>query len=78
MGRRAPVRACRSALTRAPACGATSPLPTLGQLLARGRRLVVLGERDTGDESWYLDAFYFVQDTPLGPRRHQELRAQPR
>jgi hypothetical protein len=44
------------------------PLPTLGTLLERGRQLVVLGERDTGDLPWYLEAFDFVQDTPLGPR----------
>src|SRR5918997_1304572 len=44
------------------------PLPTLGTLLERGRQLVVLGERDTGDLSWYLEAFDFIQDTPLGPR----------
>jgi hypothetical protein len=44
------------------------PLPTLGTLLERGRQLVVLGERDTGDLPWYLDAFDFIQDTPLGPR----------
>jgi hypothetical protein len=43
------------------------PLPTLGTLLERGRRLVVLGERDTGDLPWYLDAFDWIQDTPLGP-----------
>jgi hypothetical protein len=44
------------------------PLPTLGTLLERGRQLVVLGERDTGDLLWYLEAFDFIQDTPLGPR----------
>jgi hypothetical protein len=44
------------------------PLPTLGTLLERGRQLVVLGERDTGDFPWYLEAFDFIQDTPLGPR----------
>jgi hypothetical protein len=44
------------------------PLPTLGTLLERGRQLVVLGERDTGELDWYLDAFDFIQDTPLGPR----------
>jgi hypothetical protein len=42
------------------------PLPTLGQLLDRGRQLVVLGERDTGDLPWYLERFEWVQDTPLG------------
>jgi hypothetical protein len=44
------------------------PLPTLGTLLERGRQLVVLGERDTGDLPWYLEAFDFIQDTPLGRR----------
>jgi hypothetical protein len=44
------------------------PLPSLGTLLERGRQLVVLGERDTGDLPWYSDAFDFIQDTPLGPR----------
>jgi hypothetical protein len=44
------------------------PLPLLGTLLERGRQLVVLGERDTGDLPWYLDAFDWIQDTPLGPR----------
>jgi hypothetical protein len=42
------------------------PLPTLGTLLERGRQLVVLGERDTGDLPWYLEAFDWIQDTPLG------------
>jgi hypothetical protein len=42
------------------------PLPTLGTLLERGRQLVVLAERDTGDLDWYLEAFDWIQDTPLG------------
>jgi hypothetical protein len=42
------------------------PLPTLRTLLDRGRQLVVLGERDTGDLPWYLEAFDWIQDTPLG------------
>jgi hypothetical protein len=44
------------------------PLPTLGQLLEDGEQVVVLGERDTGNLSWYLDGFSWVQDTPLGPQ----------
>ncbi|MGH2741011.1 MAG: hypothetical protein ACRDN8_00730, partial [Thermoleophilaceae bacterium] len=44
------------------------PLPALGRLLERGRQLVVFGERDTGDLPWYLEAFDWIQDTPLGPR----------
>jgi hypothetical protein len=42
------------------------PLPTLGTLLERGRQLVVLGERDTGELPWYLEGFDWIQDTPLG------------
>jgi hypothetical protein len=44
------------------------PLPTLRTLLDRGRQLVVLGERDTGDLPWYLEGFDWIQDTPLGAR----------
>jgi hypothetical protein len=44
------------------------PLPTLGDLLGRGRQLVVFGERDIGDVPWYLEAFVWLQDTPLGTR----------
>lgn len=54
-------------LDRAARLRRDQPLPTLGTLLERGRQLVVLGERDTGDLPWYLDAFDFIQDTPLGP-----------
>jgi hypothetical protein len=43
------------------------PLPTLRELLGRGRQLVVLAERDSGGAPWYHDGFSFVQDTPLGP-----------
>ena len=50
------------------------PLPTLGTLLERGRRLVVLGERDTGDLSWYLDGFDWIQDTPLGAEATRACR----
>jgi len=55
------------------------PLPTLEALLERGRQLVVLGERDTGDLPWYLEGFDWIQDTELGEsatstcaRRHGE------
>jgi len=44
-----------------------APLPTLRALLGAGRRIVVLGERDTAGVPWYHDGFSFVQDTPLGP-----------
>ena len=44
------------------------PLPTLGELVKANTRVVVLGERDTGPQPWYLDGFAYVQDTPLGSK----------
>jgi hypothetical protein len=42
------------------------PLPTLGELIARGHRLVVFAEDKGGSPAWYMPAFSFIQDTPLG------------
>jgi hypothetical protein len=50
------------------------PLPTLGDLIGAGTPLVVLAEEDGGTRPWYLPGFSFVQDTPLGARRRNELR----
>ena len=44
------------------------PWPTLGALVASGQRIVVFGERDTGDVPWYRPQFKYVQDTPFGFR----------
>lgn len=49
------------------------PLPTLGQLVRTGKRLVVFTERDGGTPAWYHDAFSFIQDTPLGARRAEDF-----
>jgi hypothetical protein len=43
-----------------------APLPTLGQLIKNGHRLLVFAEVDGGSPSWYMPAFSFIQDTPLG------------
>jgi hypothetical protein len=53
------------------------PLPTLGELVESGRRLVVFTEHDAGAYPWYLPAFEFFQDTPLGARRPAELSCSP-
>jgi hypothetical protein len=53
--------------------GRDEPLPTLGDLVDAGTRLVVLAEDDGGTRPWYLPGFSFVQDTPLGARRPGEL-----
>jgi uncharacterized membrane protein HdeD (DUF308 family) len=51
------------------------PLPTLGQLVHRNRRVVVFTEKDAdGTVPWYLDGFSFVQDTPLGATKVSQLR----
>jgi hypothetical protein len=51
------------------------PLPTLGELVDRNRRVIVLTEKDAdGTVPWYLDGFSFVQDTPLGATKVSELR----
>jgi hypothetical protein len=54
-------------LPRVAALDRDAPLPTLRELLARGRQLVVFGERDVGSVPWYHEAFSWIQDTPLGP-----------
>jgi hypothetical protein len=49
------------------------PLPTLGTLVARGQRLVVFAEEKGGSPTWYMPAFSFIQDTPLGATRPGQL-----
>jgi hypothetical protein len=50
------------------------PLPTLGELVDTGKRVVVFTEKDSdGTVPWYLDGFSFVQDTPLGATTVKEL-----
>ena len=50
------------------------PLPTLRELLRADTRLVILAELDGGARPWYLPAFSFVQDTPLGATSPAQLR----
>ena len=48
------------------------PQPTLGQLVADDRRLIVFTEHDGGDPAWLMEGFDYVQDTPLGVTRVQD------
>ncbi len=51
-----------------------SPMPTLGELVSRNKRVIVLTEKDAdGTVPWYLDGFSFVQDTPLGATKIKQL-----
>ncbi len=43
-----------------------APMPTLGELVSSGRRLLVFAENDGGTPAWYMPAFTFIEDTPLG------------
>jgi hypothetical protein len=43
-----------------------APLPTLGALIKSGHRLLVFAEVEGGSPPWYMPAFSFIQDTPLG------------
>ena len=45
---------------------AHAPLPTLGELITSGRRLLVFAEMKGASPAWYMPAFSFIQDTPLG------------
>ena len=51
------------------------PLPTLGELIAEGHRLVVFTEKTpSGTVPWLNDAFSWIQDTPLGAQQPNQLQ----
>ena len=52
------------------------PLPTLGELIAEGKRLVVFTEKVPRDRTipWLNDAFSWIQDTPLGAQQPSQLQ----
>jgi len=50
-----------------------APLPTLGELIKSGHRLLVFAEVKGGSPSWYMPAFSLIQDTPLGALRPGQL-----
>jgi hypothetical protein len=47
--------------------------PTLGALLGEGKRLAVFSEKAGGTPAWYMPAFDYIQDTPLGANRPDQL-----
>jgi hypothetical protein len=49
------------------------PMPTLGRLLGEGKRLAVFSEQRGGQPAWYMPAFSYIQDTPLGANRPDQL-----
>lgn len=51
----------------------TAPLPTLGDLVRADRRLIVFSEGEAGAPPWYMPAWSFIQDTPLGAEKPSEF-----
>jgi hypothetical protein len=49
------------------------PLPTLGDLIRSGKRLVVFAEVKGGNPPWYMPAFDFIQDTPYDVSNRRQL-----
>ena len=61
--------------------GAGADWPTLGALVARDERVLVLAEEDGGSPAWYHEGFDLVQDTPFSvpaPERFSCRRARGR
>lgn len=50
-----------------------APMPTLGELVQENRRLLVFTEADGGAPDWYMPAWSFFQDTPLGAEKASEF-----
>jgi len=44
--------------------GPIGPVPTLGEMVAQDRRVLVFGEEDTRGVGWFHDQFVSVRDTP--------------
>jgi hypothetical protein len=47
--------------------------PILGRLILDGKRLAVFSEKGGGTPAWYMPAFDYIQDTPLGAHRPDQL-----
>ena len=50
-----------------------APLPTLGEMVERNRRVLVFGEEETGGVPWYHQQFDFVKETPFDTPTVAEL-----
>ncbi|MBJ7469932.1 MAG: hypothetical protein JHD16_01455 [Solirubrobacteraceae bacterium] len=51
------------------------PLPTLGELIASNKRVVIFAERQAGPVPWYMDGFAFFQETPFSNTSLAQLEA---
>jgi len=62
---------------RAYAHTAGDPWPTLGELLAEGKQLLVLAEEQAGAAEWYQPAYALFQETALSAAEPAELGCAP-
>ena len=53
--------------------GSIAPLPTLGDMVERNRRVLVFGEEKTSGVPWYHQQFDFVKETPFDTPTVAEL-----
>lgn len=53
------------------------PWPTLGELLADGKQLLVLAEHEAGGAPWYLPAFAFLRETDYTTMTRANLGCAP-
>jgi len=49
------------------------PWPTLGEMVASGRRIVVLTDHEPGTPAWYLDQWAFTFENPWSATKASEL-----
>lgn len=47
--------------------------PTLGEMVEKNKRVLVMAENDSGDVPWYYDGFTLTQETPFGFRSLDQL-----
>jgi hypothetical protein len=57
--------------------GAGEPWPTLGEMIASGRRLVVFAEEDGGSPAWYHDLWRHAWETPYAFAEPGEFTCAP-
>jgi len=56
---------------------ARGPFPTLGEMIASGQRLFVMGENTTGEVPWYPPAYAVMKETPYTFHAPEEFSCRP-
>jgi hypothetical protein len=53
------------------------PLPTLGEMIKRGKNVLVLVENEGGAKPWYIPAYDMLQETPYGFKEPRDFSCAP-